>query len=182
MKENTEIELVKEIIKGNEFAFYTLTKKYKQKIYWLSRRMLGNHLDADELTQEVIIVIYKKIKSFKFNSSLFTWIYKITATRCINFIRKKQLKNFLSIDDLSQDEFSKDNDIVKDIEDKEKIEKINYILQKLPIKQREVFILKSIENLNYKEISEITGKAVGTLKANYFHALKKITEIIKDEE
>ncbi|MBN2571183.1 MAG: RNA polymerase sigma factor [Ignavibacteriales bacterium] len=182
MKENTETDLVKSIIEGNEFAFYNLTKKYKQKIYWISRRMLGNHLDADELTQEVLIVIYNKIKFFNFNSSLYTWIYKITTTRCINFLRKKQLRNFFSIEDVAEKEFDKNNDIIKNIEDKEKIEKVNYVLQKLPLRQREVFILKSIENLTYEEISEITGKAIGTLKANYFHAIKKIMGYIKDEE
>ena len=71
--------------------------------------------------------------------------------------------------------------MVKDLENREEIERLEKHLQNIPAKQREVFILRAIDGLTYEEISEITGKSVGGLKSNYFHALKKITEKMKNE-
>jgi len=171
-------DLVKEFLDGNEIAFKKLVDKYSQKIYWHARGMLNNHFDADEVTQEVIIVLYKKLYTFNFNSSLYTWIYRITYTRTLNFIRKKKVKEFFSISDEKYDNLKSENDIQNNFEQKDEIEKIEKVLQKISIKQREVFIMKNFEEMSYKEISEITGKSIGGLKANYFHALKKITELL----
>jgi RNA polymerase sigma-70 factor (ECF subfamily) len=65
---------------------------------------------------------------------------------------------------------------------KEKLKKIDRLLQKLPVKQREIFILRNYDELSYEEISEVTGKSIGGLKANYFHAINKIMELVKENE
>jgi RNA polymerase sigma-70 factor (ECF subfamily) len=143
--------------------------------------MLNNHFDADEVTQEVIIVLYNKLNTFNFESNLYTWIYRITSTRTLNFIRKKKVKEFFSISDKKFDSLESESDIQNNYEQKDKIERIEKALQKIPTKQREVFIMKNFEGMTYKEISEITGKSQGGLKANYFHALKRITELLDEE-
>lgn len=177
---NIDFSLIKDFVEGNESAFNRLAVKYQDKIYWHARRMTGNHLDADEIVQEVLLVLYNKLKSFEFKSSLYTWIYTITNTRSINYLKKKNLKNFFSLDDILN-ERSEDKDVIENLEDKQKLEKLEKALQKLPIKQREVFIMRNYDELSYEEISEITGKSVGALKANHFHALNKIKELIKNE-
>ena len=96
MENNLDNDLILEFVKGSELAFNKLVRKYQKMIYWHARRMVGNHLDADEVTQQVIIVIYEKLNSFKFNSSLKTWIYKITQTRSLNLIKRRKVKNFLN--------------------------------------------------------------------------------------
>ena len=144
--------------------------------------MMGNHLDADEVTQEVLIVIFNKLKNFNFNSSLYTWIYKIVTTRSLNQIRKKQIKRFFSIDDNEEIELKDKHDIVEELDSKEKLEKVKKVLQKIPPKQRQIFIMRNFEELSYEEISEITGKSVGGLKANYFHALKKVLELTNENK
>ncbi len=179
---NNDFELVKSFNEGNENAFNIIIRKYQQKIYWHARRMLGNHLDADEVTQQVIIVLYNKLKTFSFKSSLYTWIYKIVNTRSLNQIKKNQVKRFFSFEDVRENELSGSNDIIEDISNKQIIDKVQKLLQKLPLKQREVFIMRNFDELTYEEISKITGKSVGGLKANYFHALKKLTEMMKYED
>lgn len=174
--------LVKRFIEGDESSFNKLIERYQKKIYWHARRMTGNHLDADEVVQEVLIVLYKKLKDFEFKSSLYTWIYKITTTRSINLINRNKVKKIFSINEADAERIAKQEDIVDGIINKQKIERMNNLLQKLPVKQREVFILRNFDELGYEEISEITGKSVGALKANYFHALKKITEMMSNEE
>lgn len=177
---NIDFALIKDFVEGNESAFNRLAVKYQDKIYWHARRMTGNHLDADEIVQEVLLVLYNKLKTFEFKSSLYTWIYTITNTRSINYLKKKNLKSYFSLDDILNKK-SEDKDVIDNLEDKQKLEKIESALQKLPIKQREVFIMRNYDELSYEEIAEITGKSVGALKANHFHALNKIKELIKYE-
>jgi len=181
MTENlNDFELVNQFLSGNEAAFNKIVIKYQERIYWHARRMTGNHPDADEIVQEVLLVIYQKLKTFKFQSSLYTWIFRITSTRCINLIRKNKVKRLFSLDDKS-DELHSLPDFIKNVEDKEKLELINKALQKLPVKQREVFIMRNFDELSYEEIAVISGKSIGGLKANYFHAVNKLLELIKDE-
>ncbi len=97
MNDKKEFGLIKEFQGGNEKAFNELVRIHQKKIYWHARRMVGNHLDADEVTQQVIIAMYKNLKKFKFNSSLNTWVYKITQTRSLNLIRRNKLKRFLGL-------------------------------------------------------------------------------------
>lgn len=175
---NNDFELTKSFINGDESAFNRLAVKYQEKIYWHARRMTGNHLDADEIVQEVLMVLYNKLKTFEFKSSLYTWIYTITNTRSINYLKKKNIRSFFSLDDISNSKFEQ-NDMIDDLESKQKVEKIEKVLQKLPVKQREVFIMRNFDELSYEEISQITGKNIGTLKANHFHALSKIKELVK---
>lgn len=178
---NIDFALIKDFVEGNESAFNRLAVKYQDKIYWHARRMTGNHLDADEIVQEVLLVLYNKLKTFEYKSSLYTWIYTITNTRSINYLRKKNLKSLFSLDDILNKK-SEDKDVIDNLEVKQKLEKIEKALQKIPIKQREVFIMRNYDELSYEEISEITGKSVGALKANYFHALNKLKELIKNEK
>ena len=175
---NNDYELTKSFLNGDESAFNRLAVKYQEKIYWHARRMTGNHVDADEIVQEVLMVLYNKLKTFEFKSSLYTWIYTITNTRSINYLKKKSLRSFFSLDDIINKKFEQ-KDVIDNLESKQKIEKIEKALQKIPVKQREVFIMRNFDELSYEEISQITGKNVGTLKANHFHALNKIKEIVK---
>ena len=178
MELDNDFELVRRFVSGDEYAFNLIVKKYQKKIYWHARQMLGNHSDADEVTQEVLIVMYRKLSTFNFNSSLYTWIYRIVSTRSLNQIRKRQVKRFFSIDDDENEfEIQYRSDIVENLNNKEKLETVNKILEKLPPKQRQIFILRNYEQLSYEEIAKITGKSVGGLKANYFHALKKVLEL-----
>jgi RNA polymerase sigma-70 factor (ECF subfamily) len=178
---NHDFELIKNFLEGDESSFNRLIRKYQDKIYWHARRMVGNHSDADEIVQEVLLVIYNKLFTFKFESSFYSWIYRITATRSINFIKKRNIKKIFSLEDFINKKDEKIS-IDKNVEIQEEISLIEKKLQLLPVKQREVFIMRAFNQLNYDEISEITGKSVGTLKANYFHALNKIKDIIKDEK
>lgn len=179
---NPEFELIKRFISGDEAAFNDIVKKYQKKIYWHARRMTGNHLDADEIVQEVLIAIYNNLNKFRFQSSLYTWIYRITSTRTLNFLNRNKIKRFIGIEESNADDIKSNEDIIKDIEQKEKYNELEKKLQKLPAKQREIFIMRNFDDMSYKEISEITGKSEGGLKANYFHAVNKLMELMKEDE
>jgi RNA polymerase sigma-70 factor, ECF subfamily len=175
-----DFELVKKFVGGDESSFNKIVNKYQNKIYWVARRMSGNHLDADDIVQDVLITMYKNLKSFQFKSSLFTWIYKVTYTRTLNHLKKRKIKEAFSLEDKNVKGIKENFSILKNLEDKERLEKVETCLQQIPRKQREVFIMRNFDELSYEEISEITGTSVGALKASYFHSVKKLMELMND--
>ncbi len=116
-----DFELIKDFLSGNEQSFNLLARRYQEKIYWHARRMLGDHDDAHEIVQQVLLVMHKKLNTFNFSSSLYTWIYRITATRSLNLIRKNKLRRILSFSsDESMENYGYEN-IIEGIEYKELI-------------------------------------------------------------
>ena len=177
-----DYELVRDFLSGNEQSFNILARKYQERIYWHARRMLGDHDDAHEIVQQVLLVMYKKLNTFNFSSALYTWIYKITATRSLNLIKKRKLNSlFIFSANESVENYGYEN-IIEDIEAKESFVKMENYLNSLPIKQRQVFVMRNFDDLSYEEISNITGKSIGTLKANYFHAYRKMKELMNKDE
>ena len=177
-----DYELVRDFLSGNEQSFNILARKYQERIYWHARRMLGDHDDAHEIVQQVLLVMYNKLNTFNFSSALYTWIYKITATRSLNLIKKRKLKSLFTFSaDESVENYGYEN-IIEDIEAKESFVKMENHLNSLPIKQRQVFVMRNFDDLSYEEISNVTGKSIGTLKANYFHAYRKLKELMEKND
>jgi RNA polymerase sigma factor (sigma-70 family) len=156
------------------YGFNMLVRTYQQKIYWHIRKMVIDHDDADDLTQEVFIKIHKHIGSFREDSQLYTWIYRISTNECLTFLQKKKNKFFLPIHDVAKELTGKieSNQISAD----EIQLKLQKALLTLPDKQRLVFNLKYFDDMTYEEISEITKTSVGALKASFHHAVKKIED------
>jgi RNA polymerase sigma-70 factor (ECF subfamily) len=174
-----EKALIEQIQQGNEAAFTEFVKRYQEKVYWTARRIVGDHDSADDVTQEVFIKVYGALKEFRGEASVFTWLYRITVNVSLNYKRKKRIRNFFSIDELFE---SPDNtedlpDVVVEKDETKKL--IEEAIQQLPEKQRAVFVMRYYDELTYEEISKILHTSVGGLKANYFHALKKIGVFLK---
>ncbi|MBK9099597.1 MAG: sigma-70 family RNA polymerase sigma factor [bacterium] len=179
MNSNTEdYELIRDFLSGNEQSFNILARKYQEKIYWHARRMLGDHDDAHEIVQQVLLVMHSKLNKFNFSSSLYTWIYKIASTRSLNLLKKRKLRKYFTFSENEDVESIGRENVIADIESREKFKRMEKLLLTLPVKQKEVFIMRNYDNLSYEEIASITGKSVGALKANYFHAFRKMKELM----
>jgi len=161
-----------------EKAFRALVEKYQQRVYFLIRKMVASHDDADDLTQETFLKVWKNLHKFREDAKLFTWIYRIAANEALQFLRKKKLQNLFSYEKVSRElaavidtdpSFSGD-EIEKDL---------HKALQKLPEKQKLVFSMRYFDEMPYKEMSEILGTSEGALKASYHHAVKKIESEIR---
>ncbi|NLJ06813.1 MAG: RNA polymerase sigma factor [Sphingobacteriales bacterium] len=155
------------------YAFTQLLEKYKEKVYWLIRRMVQNHEDANDLTQEVFIKIWRKIDDFRGESKLFTWIYRISVNMTISFLNKSNTNQYLP-DAVFENITSSQVDHSPQEDGGEILKKLHNCVKNLPEKQQLVFQLRYFEELSYEEIAEITNTSVGALKANYHHAVKKI--------
>lgn len=180
MINKSDIDLITEFKEGNQEAFNTLVRKYQKKVYWIARKMLGNHEDADDVVQDVFVKVYRSLNSFRHDSSFYTWLYRITVNFSISAIRRKKIVDWIKFDDVFPT--LKKNDAENNphfgLENKEMNTLIEKAIEKLPVKQKQVFILRYYNELPYEEISKILGTSVGGLKANYFHALKNIKKYL----
>ena len=178
--EDKEILIKFKSADSKNYAFNLLVRKYQEKVYWLIRKMVIDHDDADDLVQEVFIKVWKNLDKFKEASQLYTWIYRIATNECLTFLNKKRKRFFLSVVDVEKELSNKIDNSAHMDGDTIQI-KLQKALLKLPDKQRLVFNMKYYEEMKYEEIAEITGTSVGSLKASYHHAVKKIEEILSGD-
>lgn len=176
MSNLSDRELVESFQNGRETSFNELVRRYQEKLYWIARRFVNNHDDADDVVQEVFIKSYKALKEFRGESSVYTWLYRITVNYALNHIRRNRVREFFKIDEFFDIESDTDERPDKMYERQEQQELIEQAVAVLPEKQKAVFILRYYEELPYEEIAKILKTSVGGLKANYFHAVKKIGE------
>ena len=164
---------------SRNYGFNMLVRAYQQKVYWLVRKMVIDHDDADDLTQEVFIKIHKAIDSFREDSQLYTWIFRIATNECLTFLKKKKRRFFLPIEDVSK-ELSTKIDSAPYLSGDDIQKKLQKALLTLPDKQRLVFNMRYYDELSYEDMSQITTTSVGALKASYHHAVKKIENYLTD--
>ena len=164
--------------RSRNYGFNLLVGKYQQKVYWLIRKMVISHDDADDLTQEVFIKIHNKIHTFRHDSQLYTWIYRIATNECLNFLQRKRRRFFLPVGDVQGELIEKLTSSPHVSGDEIQL-KLQQALLKLPDKQRLVFNMKYFDDLTYEQMSEITKTSIGALKASYHIAVKKIEDALK---
>lgn len=164
-------------LESRNYAFQLLVRKYQQKLYWHIRKMVIDHDDANDVTQEAFIKIWKGLENFRNDAQLFTWLYRIATNECLTFLAKKRRRFFLPIHDV-EGELAvqlETSDMISGDEIQLKLQKA---ILKLPEKQRLVFNMKYYDELTYEQISAILGTSVGALKASYHLATKKIEDYV----
>lgn len=180
-------ELVEKIKKGDIDAYEEIIKKYENKVCGIIYHMIKNQNDVEDLAQEVFIKVYKNLSKFKGDSSLYTWIYKITVNLCLDEVKKR--KNIIYLDEklevedgeLERELPSLDKTQVELYEKKELKEKLHKCIGKLPEKQRVMIVLRDIKGFSYEEISEITSVKLGTVKSQINRARLKLKELLDKE-
>lgn len=164
-----------------ELAFRYLVSKYKERLYWHIRKIVMNHDDTDDVLQNTFIKIWNGMDSFRGDSSLFTWLYRIATNESITFLNQRKRKSLSSLTEETQ--YLADN-----LESDEYFDGDEWqmILQKaiatLPEKQRLVFNMKYFDEIKYEDMSVILETSVGALKASYHHAVRKVEDFIKKNE
>ena len=157
-------------------GFEQLTRKYSQRVYWHVRKIVIDHDDADDVTQEAFLKVWTNRSKFRGDSGLFTWIYRIATNESLNFLNKK--KRTIMGGELEVELAS--NLTADELVSGDKIQlMLQHAILSLPEKQRLVFNMKYFDDLTFKQIAEITDTSEGALKASYHHAVKKIEEFMK---
>lgn len=158
-------------------AFSAIVKEHSESIYWHIRRMVLEHEDANDITQNTFIKAWMNIDSFQGKSKISTWLYRIAINEALTFLNKNRT-TLVSLDtpdgaiaeQLESDTFFSGN-------------KADAMLQeaiaRLPEKQRLVFNLKYYDEMKYEDMSQLLDTSVGALKASYHIAVKKIEEYLE---
>ena len=181
MEPRSDIELVQEVRNGRRQAFTELMKRYQERVYWVARRIVGSHDDADDIVQETFVKAYLALGEFRGDSSFFTWLYRIAVNLSLNALRKRQFLSYLHESDLLGRILPSRDDPGKDLENSETESALQRAVATLPEKQKAVFVMRYYDDMTYEEIGRVLKTSVGGLKANYFHALRKVREYMRHE-
>lgn len=172
-------DIVLKAAEGDLQAFEYIYKHTSAFVYGVALRVVRNRADAQEVTQEVFLKLYKSVKQFKFQSAFKTWIYRITVNTALNFLRKEKnsLKRQTTYNDTMNGEVEPHR-IERLLEQRDTEKKVNSILDALPIEQRICIVLREIQGLRYEEISEALELNINTVKSR----LKRAREtLIRNE-
>jgi RNA polymerase sigma-70 factor (ECF subfamily) len=181
MNQLSDQELVQEVRNGDRRAFTELMRRYQERVYWVARRIVGSHDDADDVTQEAFVKAFVGLGDFRGDASFYTWLYRIAVNLSLNAVRKRQVMNYLSDSTILNRILPLGDDPGRQVEFRDLQSRLEKAVAQLPEKQRAVFVLRHYEEMSYEEIAQVLKTSVGGLKANYFHALKKVQQYLKDE-
>jgi len=183
-----DLHLVQSSQRGDAGAYDELIRRYQERIYATIYHMTSNHEDANDLAQETFIKGFQAIKSFKGDSSFYTWVYRIAVNKTINFLKQRKNRTHMSLNDL---DFNAENDpdLVALISDRtprrdiglsELQEKLNEAMQKLSPVHRLVVTLHDVQGLSHEEIGKIIDCNIGTVRSRLFYARQQLQAYLSD--
>lgn len=175
-----ESKVIEHLKNGDEFIYKYVYDKYVRIVFNVCYKMSGSKEEAEDASQEVFIKVFNSIDSFRADSKLSTWIYRIAANVCMNFQRRKKIVKFLSFNfweeekDLPVENYTPFNSL-------EKLEIQNIVqnaLNRLPAKQKTALILSRYEEKSYKEIAEIMGTSLPAVESLIFRAKENLAKTL----
>jgi RNA polymerase sigma factor (sigma-70 family) len=183
-----DLDLVRRAKAADMAAYDELVRRYQERIYATVYHMTSNHEDANDLAQETFIKAYSALKSFKGDSSFYTWVYRIAVNKTINFLKQRRNRPHMSLNDI---DFNAENDpdMVALVSDKtprrdvgltELQEKLNDAMLKLSAVHRLVVTLHDVQGLSHEEIGKIMDCNVGTVRSRLFYARQQLQAYLSD--
>lgn len=162
-------------------AFTEVIRIFTEPLYWQIRRIVIDHDDSNDILQNTFLKAWSNIENFRGEAKLSTWLHKIAINESLTFINKQKIKNNIPLDD--SNEYLLENIQSSEWFDGDELQlKLQQVISTLPEKQRLVFNMKYFDEMKYDEISEILNTSVGSLKASYHHAVKKIEAYFKNSD
>lgn len=174
--------LVDRFCSGDNTAFQELMERYKKKIYYIAYDITADHNDAEDVSQEVFIKMFRSIKTFRRDAKMSSWLYQITVNTCIDSLRRKSSKPKKFIDNIEKVNI-KENPPGSGLhaEAPERSAEVSIIqnhisqaLEKVSPRERSVFVMRHYNDFKMNEIAEILNISVGTVKSLLFRAIKKL--------
>jgi RNA polymerase sigma-70 factor (ECF subfamily) len=169
--------LVQAFLDGRRDAFDVIVERHRRNVYQLCYRFVANHEDAADLAQDVFVRAFKGLRNFKGDSSLGTWLYRVSVNVCLN--RAAIKRPALAPIEAAPAADPRAIDPLARVVQGERAEVVRQAVAQLPPKQRATVMLRVYQELSHEEISQILGTSVGAVKANFFHALGNLRRILK---
>lgn len=174
-----EAVLIERVKQGDEKAFEQIFYRYQEKVYNVAYRMTGNRETAEDMTQEVFLRLFQKIRKFKGKSSFSTWLYRLTVNLCLDHLRKRDAHPAESLDDIEEEALVYGKTPEDDLILKERREAVQRIINSLPDRLRAIIILREMEGLSYKELAEAMNCSMGRVKSLLYEARMELKRRIE---
>src|SRR3954470_14122482 len=178
-----ESALVRACLAQRAGAFDLIVERHRRAVYQLCYRFVGNHEDASDLSQDVFLRAYRGLRSFRGQSTLATWLYRIGVNVCLNRVSAKTTLGKLT-EPIEERQFvdvhaaSPSDQLLRD----ERAARVRAAIAQLPRKQRAALILRMYHEMSHQEIADALGSSVGAVKANFFHALGNLKKILGEPQ
>lgn len=173
-------EVIQQAVRGSQQAFRFIVEANQGFVYAVAFRFVNDPRDAEDITQEVFVRLWKSLHRYKPEVKLTTWLYKIVTNRCLDFLKSRHGRQRKNKVDIDKGNFVQDYSTPeKEFQQQELKILIQKAAEELTPKQKAVFILRDLEGLAPEEVSEALGMSAGNVKSNLFHARQKMTEKLK---
>ncbi len=187
-KRDPDLDLVQRARKGDTQAFDELVEKYTPKLYGLVYHMTSNHEDTNDILQDVFAKAYRALKRFKGKSAFYTWIYSIATNMTLNFLKKRNRRRGMSLDNvdlaIANDkdfiEATSKSDPVREANISELQERLNMAMQELSKNHRAVVTMFDIQGMPHAEISKVLGVSEGTIRSRLFYAHRQLQTYLEE--
>jgi RNA polymerase sigma-70 factor, ECF subfamily len=181
LSELDEPALVEACLAREPGAFDLIVERHKRSVYQLCYRFVGNHEDASDLSQDVFLRAYRGLRSFRGQSSLGTWLYRIGVNVCLNRVNAKTpLANATEPVDDQRVVDDRIESAPERLLREERGERVRAAIAALPRKQRVTLVLRMYHEMSHQEIADVLGSSVGAVKANFFHALNNLKRALSE--
>ncbi len=177
--------LVERFRHGDEGAFNKLVERHKREAYFIALRLTRSHEDARDLAQDAFVRCYQSMENFRGDSSFRTWLYRIVINLSLNYLKAPRISRRVELQEGEMDTMAGNgtaSDPLLALQQQQRTAMLKDAIARLPVKQKQTLMLKVYGELKYEEISEIMRCPVGTAKANFYHAVKRLRELIGDNE
>ncbi|MFA5863688.1 MAG: sigma-70 family RNA polymerase sigma factor [Phycisphaerae bacterium] len=161
---------------GDESAFEQVIQRYHDPLRYFVRRLIGDIFRADDIVQEVWLSVYRKLRTLERPEAFQVWLYRIARNQAYQYLKKeKRLPSVLQEEDVpTVGEYTVDAFSAEDAA------QIHQGLEKLPLEQREVLVLRFLEEMEYQEIAEVIGCSIGTVRSRIFYAKRSLRRAMED--
>ena len=184
-----EQRLVERLRLRDEAAFNVFVRTFQERVFALVLRMLGNRAEAEEMAQEVFVTVFRSIESFRGDSRLGTWLYRVAGNHCKNrmkYLDRRATRTHDAIEDAPEDEVAEGSALGtrparpdEAVEGSEMERAVQRALASLDEEHRTLIVLRDLEGLAYEEIVTITGLPDGTVKSRLHRARTALREAIE---
>jgi RNA polymerase sigma-70 factor (ECF subfamily) len=189
LRELNDDDLIRETLDGNREAFGDLMRKYKDSLYDLAYRILGNFQEVEDILQDAFMEAFRHLKTFNHNARFSTWMYSIVLNRVRNRLRRNKTIRWQSLDaPLGPDPDGPPPEVADRgpslptlVEGKLHLEALEEAVQTLPLEHRSIFILHYMQNLPLQDVAIRLGRPVGTVKVYLHRARKRLYKYFLDK-
>jgi RNA polymerase sigma-70 factor (ECF subfamily) len=171
----SEAALIEACRAGRAGAFDVVVERHRRRVYQLCYRFVGNHEDASDLSQDVFLRAYKGLRSFRGQSSLATWLYRIGVNVCLNRVSASAPVDKMT-EPINERQYvdTRSESPADSLLRTERDARVRAAIAELPRKQRATLILRVYHEMSHQEIADVLGSSVGAVKTNFFHALSNL--------